>query len=83
MSITVKEKKHTVRNAILIIIAAAVIICAVGTGIVMSDVKGIKLGGNITIEVKEGEGSAAVARTLANDGIIKYPTRIWQAGSRF
>ena len=73
MSITVKEKKHTVRNAILIIIAAAVIICAVGTGIVMSDVKGIKLGGNITIEVKEGEGSAAVARTLANDGIIKYP----------
>lgn len=73
MAIKVKETGYGVWKIAALIIAVVVIISAVVFGVILSDVNSIDIDNQITLEVEEGSGSAAVAKNLEENGIIKHP----------
>lgn len=65
-----RRKKHGTSVFITAVIAIAVSIYA---GLTMSEVNGIKLSESVSITVASGDGSAAVAERLKQNGIINHP----------
>lgn len=58
---------------LLLLLAAAIVIISVFITI-SKDATGISVGGNVTVTIAEGSGSAAVSQQLFDEGIIKYPS---------
>lgn len=74
MAVTVHETGYGKGKVIAVIIAVILVICVVGAGILLRDAFGVTVpGGEKVIQVSEGMGSDAIAQSLKNDGIIKYP----------
>lgn len=74
MAVKVSETGYGKWKIPVIIIAAIFVLAVTFAGIMMSDSSGVSIeGGNKRIELAEGVGSASVAQTLKEEGIIKYP----------
>lgn len=74
MSVKVHEPRRGKWKIPVIIAAAVVAVCLIGTGVVMKDSSGVSIdGGSVKIEVAEGAGSATIANMLKEKGVIKYP----------
>ncbi len=73
MAIKVKETGFGIWKIVVAVIALIVLFCAVGFFIVLRDSGGVDIESDITVEVPNGAGAAAVAELLAENGVIKYP----------
>ncbi len=73
MAIKVKETGLGIRKVFAAAIAAVAVIGIIGYGVILSDSSGVDIGEDITVEVAQGSGSAAVAEALKEHGAIKYP----------
>lgn len=74
MTIKVLETGYGKQKIPVIIISAVIVICLAAAGIILKDSLGVSVEeGSRAIEVAEGDGTSAVAETLRNEGIIKYP----------
>ncbi|MCD8181152.1 MAG: endolytic transglycosylase MltG [Firmicutes bacterium] len=74
MTIKVLETRYGKQKIPVIIISAVIVICLAAAGIILKDSLGVSVEeGSRAIEVAEGDGTSAVAETLRNEGIIKYP----------
>ena len=75
MAVKVHETGYGKWKTPVIIIVAAIVICLAAAGILLTDSLGVSIdSGSARIEVAEGDGTSAVAETLSDEGIIKYPT---------
>ncbi len=72
-----KRKKRRKANGCLIaVIVLALLLLAAGSAVfsVLGDINGKKTPGNeVTVTVQQGQGSAAIAQSLKEAGVIKYP----------
>ncbi|MCC8160335.1 MAG: endolytic transglycosylase MltG [Oscillospiraceae bacterium] len=74
MTIKVHETGYGKQKIPVIIISVIIVICLAAAGIILKDSLGVSVEeGSRAIEVAEGDGTSAVAETLKNEGIIKYP----------
>ena len=73
MTVKVTENKIGFKWFIVFIVAVILVGTSVCAGIIMSDSKSIDISADTVVTVKSGDGSSAVAQTLYEKGIIKYP----------
>lgn len=60
---------------VLVVLVALLIAAGVAAMSIMGDIKGKKTpGSEVTVTVQQGDGSARIARSLKEAGVIKYPT---------
>lgn len=73
MSVKVHETGYG-KSKLPVIIAIIIVLGIAVLGMLLSDSLGVSVAdGSQRIEVAEGDGSSSVAKTLSDDGIIKYP----------
>lgn len=74
MAVTVHKNKRGKWKIPVTVITALIVLCLTGAGIVLKQASSVTVnGGSVTIDVKEGESTQAVANTLSEMGIVKYP----------
>lgn len=74
MAVKIHENKRGKWKIPVTIIAVLVVLCLAGAGIVLKEASSVTVeGGSVKIEVREGESTQAVAETLSEMGIVKYP----------
>ena len=73
MTIKVEKSKMGFGKIAFAVIIVLAIAASVAAGLVMSDSLGISIPSDITIPVKDGDGSYTIAQKLKDEGIIDYP----------
>lgn len=74
MTIIEKKSHFSIWKLFLAVFFIVVVAAAVAFGTVMRDVNKISVAEDISIDIPEGSGAAAVADILADNGVIKYPS---------
>ncbi len=74
MAITEKKSRFGLWRLFLVAFFVAVVVVSATLGTVLKDVKHISIAEDITIDIPEGSGAAAVAEILSENGVIRYPS---------